>query len=101
MPVRRKPVSASTISFIPSHRRRLSMISGISRGSRPILRTQPQLRLDCSPAIWPFSHKATDTPRLARNRAALAPMMPPPTITTDTRCGRVSSEETGSTTGPI
>ena len=33
------------------------MISGISRGSRPILRHQPQLRLDCSPAMCPFSHR--------------------------------------------
>ncbi len=31
------------------------MINGISRGSRPICRTQPQLRLDCSQAISCFS----------------------------------------------
>ena len=51
---------------MPCHWRRLSMIRGISRGSRPCLRTQPQLRLDCSPAMSPFSHRATDTPRWAR-----------------------------------
>ena len=38
------------------------MIKGISRGSRPILRHQPQLRLDCSPAMWPFSKRATGCP---------------------------------------
>ena len=50
-----------------------SIISGNSRGSRPILRTQPQLRLDCSPARIPFSQSATETPRSARNRAVLIP----------------------------
>ena len=39
------------------------MMSGISRGSRPCLRTQPQLRLDCSPAMPPFSQSTTETPR--------------------------------------
>ncbi len=68
------------------------MISGNSRGSRPILRHQPQLRLDCSPAMWPFSHKATETPFSARNSAALVPMIPPPIITTSARAGRTSSD---------
>ena len=49
-----------------SQRRMDSRIKGISRGSRPILRHQPQLRLDCSPAIMPFSQSATDTPRLGK-----------------------------------
>ena len=42
------------------------MIAGSSRGSRPCLRIQPQLRDDCSPAIRPFSHSTTGTPALAR-----------------------------------
>ena len=101
MPQVRKPVSASTRWFIPCHRRRLSMTSGISRGSRAILRHQPQLRLDCSPAMWPFSHSTVETPFSARNSAALVPIMPPPMITTSARAGRVSSVATGSTRGAI
>src|SRR5262249_8884666 len=85
MPEVRKPVSASTISFMPSHIRRLSMASGNSRGSRAIFRHQPQLRLDCSWAMCPFSHSATETPFRAKNNALLVPMIPPPTMTTSTR----------------
>jgi len=64
------------------------MISGISRGSRPILRHHPQLRLDCSPAICPFSQRTVETPFCARKSAVLAPMIPPPTITTSARAGK-------------
>ncbi len=77
------------------------MISGISRGSRTILRHQPQLRLDCSPAMWPFSTSTTETPRCARNKAADVPMMPPPMTTISARAGRASSEMTGSTRGAM
>src|SRR3954454_4656912 len=101
MPHVRKPVSASTRWFIPCHSRRLSITSGISRGSRAILRHQPQLRLQFSPAMWPFSHSTVETPFSARNSAALAPIMPPPIITTSARAGRVSSVTTGSTRGAI
>jgi hypothetical protein len=45
------------------------------------------LRLDCSPAILPFSQSATDTPLSARNSAVDAPMMPPPMTTTSTSAG--------------
>src|SRR5437016_5544095 len=100
-PQLRKPVSASTVRFIPSHSRRLSMTSGISRGSRTILRHQPQLRLDCSPAMCPFSHSTAETPFCARNSAVLVPMMPPPTITTSARAGRLGSDWTGSTRGAM
>ncbi len=92
MPLVRNPVSAPTSSFMPAQRRRLSMISGSSRGSRPCLRTQPQLRLDCSPAMWPFSQRTTGTPLRARNSAVLVPMMPPPTTTTPVCGGRASSD---------
>ena len=40
------------------------MINGSSRGSRPILRHQPQLRLDCSPAMCPFSQSDDRDPLL-------------------------------------
>src|SRR5207247_515934 len=77
------------------------MISGNSRGSRAILRHQPQLRLDCSPAMWPFSHSTVATPRCARNRAVLVPIMPPPMMTTSAWAGNFSSDGTGSTRGAI
>src|SRR5277367_1941509 len=77
------------------------MASGISRGSRPILRAQPQLRLDCSPAMWPFSHSTTGMPLRARKNAVLVPMMPPPTTTTPVRAGSSVSDVTGSTRGAI
>ena len=67
------------------------MARGISRGSRPILRHQPQLRLDCSPAMWPFSHSTVGMPRWARNSAVETPMMPPPMTTTSVEAGGVSS----------
>ena len=58
------------------------MAIGISRGSRPCTRTQPQLRLDCSPATRPFSHTTTLTPCFVRNQAVDTPSMPAPMITT-------------------
>src|SRR5271163_4595255 len=87
MPLLRKPVSPPTCPFMPAQRRRLSMASGNSARSRPIVRHQPQFRLDCSPAMRPFSHSVTETPFLARWSAALTPTMPPPTTTTSVRVG--------------
>ncbi len=101
MPQRRKPVSASVRAFISGHSRNASIASGISRGSRPILRHQPQLRLDCSPAMWPFSHSTTGTPLRARKNAVQVPMMPPPITTTPVRGGASLSEATGSTRGAM
>lgn len=100
MPLRRKPVSplmrASSVSQIFS----ASIASGISRSSRPITRTQPQLRLDCSAPGVPFSQSTTSIPRSARKRAVLTPMMPPPTMTTSALAGRVVSVAIGSSVGP-
>ncbi len=62
-------------------------MSGNSMGERPCWRTQPQLRPDCSPAIRPFSNRATDTPCRARKYAVETPTMPPPTITTSAEVG--------------
>jgi hypothetical protein len=77
-----------------------SIISGSSRGSRPIFRTQPQLRLDCSAASAPFSQSATETPRSARDSAVLIPAMPPPMTTTSTARGSASSVAHASMGGP-
>ena len=77
------------------------MLSGISRGSRPMVRTQPQFRLDCSPPIRPFSQSVTETPRCARKRAVLTPAMPPPTTITSEWTGASTSDCTGSTLGLI
>ena len=87
MPLLRKPVSPPTCASMPAQRRRLSIASGNSARSRPIVRHQPQFRLDCSPAMRPFSHSVTETPFLARWSAALTPTMPPPTTTTSARAG--------------
>src|SRR5690606_11780593 len=64
-----------------------SIIIGSSRTSRPCWRTQPQLRPDCSPAMWPFSHNTTLTPCFARNHAVETPTMPPPILTTSAEAG--------------
>src|SRR5690349_6203990 len=101
MPQGRKPVSASVSVFNSGHSRRASIASGISRGSRPILRHQPQLRLDCSPAMWPFSHNTTGTPFRAKKNAVQVPMMPPPTTTTEVRAGRSVPDGTVSTRGAM
>src|SRR5215471_4180792 len=101
MPHWRKPVSASAIAFISGHSRNASIASGISRGSRPILRHQPQLRLDCSPAMWPFSHSTTGMPLRARKNAVQVPMMPPPITTTEVRAGSSVLDVTGSTRGAM
>src|SRR5262249_19110276 len=71
-----------------------------SRGSRPILRTQPQLRLDCSAARAPFSQSTTGMLRSARNIAVLTPMMPPPITTTSVARGGFASVGESSTGGP-
>ena len=94
MPAGLNPVSASVSAFMPPHSRRLPIASGSSRRSRPMVRHQPQLRLDCSPPIAPFSLSATEMPRRARNSAAHTPMMPPPIMTTSTRCGSRESNST-------
>ena len=78
-----------------------SMLSGISRGSRPMVRHQPQLRLDCSPPMRPFSQRAAEMPFSARASTVLTPMMPPPITTTSTRAGRLGSDSTGSTGGDM
>ena len=75
------------------------MINGSSRGSRPCWRHQPQFRDDCSPAICPFSNKATGIPRSASVRAAETPIIPPPMIATSVSLGSCWSEGTGSTRG--
>jgi len=81
----RKPVSAPTSWFMAAHMRRLSMLSGISAESRPIVRHQPQFRLDCSPADASlFAQRHGDT-FLARWRAALTPMIPRQRRTTSAR----------------
>ena len=101
MPERRKPRSGSELVLQADPRSAwLSIISGSSRGSRPILRTQPQLRLDCSAASAPFSQSTTETPRSARNIAVLTPMMPPPMTTTSAARGRLSSVAQSSIGGP-
>src|ERR1700722_20363453 len=99
MPTRRNPLSAPIILFMSVHSRSASMASGTSRGSRPILRHQPQLRLDCSAAMSPFSHSTTLTPSRARKNAVQTPMMPPPMMTTVARAGRSRSDGTGSSAG--
>jgi hypothetical protein len=58
--------------------RRLSIMIGNSPMSRPCWRTQPQLRLDCSPAMRPFSQSVTEGPVRRRNHAVITPMTPPP-----------------------
>ena len=75
--------------------RMLSIIIGSSRRSRPCWRTQPQLRPDCSPATWPFSHSTTSMPRLARNQAVDTPTMPPPMITTSAAAGHSPGGDSG------
>ena len=101
MPLRRKPVSDPVKVLSSAQSRSASIASGISNGSRPILRHQPQLRLDCSAAISPFSHSTTGMPLRARKNAVQVPMMPPPTITTRARGGKSGSEATGSTRGAM
>jgi len=61
--------------------------SGTSGRSRPKVRTQPQLREDCSQASVPFSNSAQRTPPRASASAVLTPMMPPPMMATSTVAG--------------
>jgi hypothetical protein len=49
-----------------SHRSRLLLAIGSSRASRFCCRHQPQLRLDCSAPIRPFSTSTTETRRLGQ-----------------------------------
>jgi hypothetical protein len=62
-----------------------------------MIRTQPQLRLDCSCPMPPFSHSVTRNPRSANSSAVDDPMMPPPITTTSHALGRSSSPWTGTT----
>jgi hypothetical protein len=101
MPARRNPVSPPISRFISCHSFIASIASGTSRGSRPILRHQPQLRLDCSAAISPFSHTTTGTPLAARKKAVQMPMMPPPITTTSVAAGNAGLLWTRSTGGDM
>jgi len=77
------------------------MISG-ARGDRaPILRHQPQLRLDWLAGDVPLSQRTTRMPLCARNRAVLVPMIPAADDHDIARDGSTSSERTGSTRGAI
>jgi len=96
-PHSRKPVAQSVKRSMSRHNRKLSTISGISRSSRPVCRHQPQLRLDCSQAMYAFSHSATGMPRAASDSAAEVPMIPPPMTTTLVDAGIRSSGVTEST----
>ena len=72
-----------------------SIMIGSSSRSRPCWRTQPQLRLDCSPATRPFSIRATFAPRCARNHEVAVPMIPAPMTATSTASGSGSAWTTG------
>src|SRR5262245_61480421 len=91
IPTWRKPVSVPSLEFKPRHSLRDSIINGISRESLPIWRHQPQLRLDCSQAISPFSQIVTSSPRSESSSAVAQPSMPPPMTTTSVRDGIVLS----------
>ena len=71
--------------------RTLAMASGTSARSRPMVRHQPQLRLDCSAATRPFSTTVTATPFSAKASAVLIPATPPPITTTPVRLGSSAS----------
>ena len=75
--------------------------AGSRRASRPMVRHQPQLRLDCSAPIRPFSHSTTEWPFSARNSAVDVPMMPPPITTTPARAGSAGVGGTRSTGGDM
>ncbi len=98
MPERVKPRSAPTRLPSPSQRRWDSSAIGISLTSRPMTRTQPQLRPDCSWPTWPFSQTATEIPFSARNSAVVMPMMPPPITTMSTFSGMSGEGSNGSMT---
>src|SRR6516164_9260381 len=68
MPSRRKPGSAPISDWSRPQMARLSLISGISALSRPCWRHQPQLRLDCSPAMLAFSIRGPELPRRGGNK---------------------------------
>src|SRR5512140_3282901 len=71
------------------------MLSGSSRRSRCCWRTQPQLRLDCSPPTEPLSSSATEKSRFASSYAAVQPAIPAPITTMSTALGSSSSLATG------
>ena len=72
-----------------------SIMIGSSSRSRPCWRTQPQLRLDCSPATLPFSISATFAPCRARNQAVDVPTTPAPITATSTASGSGSENVIG------
>src|SRR5215203_808421 len=74
---------------------------GRSTGGLITLRTQPRLREDCSPAIFPFSTTTTGTPRSARHSAVDRPTIPPPMTTTLVWLGQLANVSTGSILGAI
>ena len=65
-PQRSKPSVSPISCAAESHSARLRVAIGSSRASRFCWRHQPQLRLDCSAPIRPFSSSATRNPRRAR-----------------------------------
>src|SRR5689334_14237577 len=75
------------------------MASGSSRRSRCCWRTQPQLRLDCSPPTRPLSSRATVKSRLESSYAAVQPAIPAPITTMSTDFGSFSSLATAWTGG--
>ncbi len=72
-----------------------SIMIGSSAKSRPCWRTQPQLRLDCSPATRPLSQSSTLTPRSARKKAVAVPATPAPMTATSTASGSGSAKAMG------
>ena len=94
-PSRAKPISSPSSFDSDSQVLMLSIMMGSSAASRLCCRTQPQLRLDCSPATRPLSQTSTDTPCFARNQAVDIPMTPAPIMTTSTESGRESCHSMG------
>ncbi len=73
--------------WISPHSWLARIASGTSGKSRVSVRTQPQLRDDCSQASVAFSNRATRMPAWARAYAVLTPITPPPMMATPTEEG--------------
>ncbi|MDT4864460.1 hypothetical protein FQZ97_992230 [compost metagenome] len=81
-PFSKSSTSAANNSLNFSQVSRARLDSGSCSMGRPIRRVLPKLTpLACWP-INPRSSRMTDIPRWRRKKAAEAPMMPPPTMTT-------------------
>lgn len=80
-----RPISSLVWRASACQCRFASTMIGSSCGSRPCWRIQPQLRLDCSPAMRPFSTSTARSPLRARNSAVVTPTTPPPITTTSAR----------------